>query len=225
MIDPKTKKYLFTIAQIKQGSSQYINDRKDFDVTVNDTIAIDIYTRSLRYFASFVPEYYGAMKGDKYGEQLISFRYGEAYRHHEMNKQDSTFNTFFGVMVDKVMEVVYNKDSNKVKKYLWTEVYSRQHLFYIDRVVTESGQLSRLMPLWWERREKFFSADFKCDLNTVADSNIPTETGVNKLLDGDLLYGRWARVRYVGISAAKNAYCELSSLVAYMIGSEKSGTN
>jgi hypothetical protein len=225
VIDPKTKKYLFTIASIKQGSSQYINDRKDFDVTVNDTIAIDIYTRSLRYFASFVPEYYGAMKGDKYGEQLITFRYGEAYRHHEMNKQDSTFNTFFGITVDKVIEVVYNKDSSKVKKYLWTEVYSRQHLFYIDRIVTESGQLSRLMPLWWERREKFFSADFKCDLNTVADNNIPTETGVNKLLDGDLLYGRWARVRYVGISAAKNAYCELSSLVAYMIGSEKSGTN
>lgn len=223
VIDPKTNKYLFTHATIKQSSVDYINNSKEWDVTKCDTIAIDIYTKALRHFASFVPEYYGAMERDRYGQQLISFRIGEAYRHHEMNYSESIYNRFYGVDVDKVIEVVYNIDREKVKKYLWSEVYCKQHLFYIDRVVTESGQLSRLMPLWWERREKFFSADFKCDLNTIADTNLVTETGVNKLLDGDLLYGRWLRARYVGVSAAKNAYCELSALVAFMVGSEKSG--
>jgi hypothetical protein len=79
------------------------------------------------------------------------------------------------------------------------------------------------MPRWWERYEKFWSADFKCDTDTQLDSNLPKETGVNNLLDGDLLYGRWARVRYVGVSAAINKYCELTSIIGFMNGSEKSG--
>lgn len=222
-INPKNNKYTLTLAKVAQSSGNYINQDRQPVIGVNDTIAIDIFSGGLKTFLSYTPEYYGAMEGDINDSQLISFRFGEAWRHNKLNNPANLYNRFYGVDVEKVMEVVYNTDNVKVKKYMWTEVYCPQHLFYIDRIITESGQFSRLMPKWWERREKFFCADFKCATNTQVDINIPTETGANALLDGDMLYGRWMRVRYVGIAAAKNAYCELTALIGFMYGSEKSG--
>lgn len=222
-INPKNNKYTLTLATLGQASNKYINQDREPVIGVNDTIAVDIYSGALKTFLSYTPEYYGAMSGDKNDSQLISFRFGEAWRHNKLNNPANLYNRFYGVDVEKVMEVVYNIDNVKVKKYMWNEVYCPQHLFYADRIITESGQISRIMPKWWERRDKFFCADFKCASNTQADINIPKETGANALLDGDMLYGRWMRVRYVGIAAAKNKYCELTAFIGFMYGGEKSG--
>lgn len=222
-INPKTNKYTITLAVINQQSGSYINQHREPVIGANDTVAIDIYSGALKAFLSYTPEYYGAMEGDINDSQFISFRFGEAWRHNKLNNPANLFNQFYGVNVEKIMEVVYNHDNVKVKKLLHTEVYCRQHLFYVDRVISESDQVSRIMPRWWERREKFFCADFKCAVNTQPDTNIPLETGANALLDGDMLYGRWFRVRYVGISSAINNYCELTAVIGFMNGSEKSG--
>lgn len=223
VIDPKINAYLLTVANVNMNVNDYVINEPTWNPDKNDTIAIDIYSRVLYLFHSFVPEYYGSMSGDKFDQQLLSFRLGEAWRHHELNNPGSNFNIVYGQEVDKVMEVVYNTDNTKVKNYLWNEVYCREHQFYIDRIITEAGQLSRLMPKWWEKRDGFWSADFKCAINTQADVNLVKETGVNNLLDGDMLYGRWMRVRYIGVQSARTKYCELTAMIGFMQASEKSG--
>lgn len=221
VIDPKKKDYLLTTVNLAQNSNSYVNNRPEVVIGANDTAAINIYTGTLR-FNSFTPEYFGSMEGDKNDQQLISFRFAEAWRHNKLNNPSNTYNTFFGIQVDEWLEVVFNIDNTKVKNPMWSEVYCPQKLFFIDRIISESGQVSRVMPLWWERRNKFWSADFKCAINTQADTNLPTETGVNALLDGDMLYGRWFRVRYKGIAAGRGIYFELTAIIGFVNGAEKS---
>ncbi len=221
VIDPRRDKYMITVVDLQQNSNAYVNNNREVVIGANDTMAINIYSNVMEFW-SFTPEYYGAMEGDKNDQQLISFRLGEAWQHNQRNNPSNDYNVFYGIEVDKVIEVAYNLDNTKVKDFMWTEVYCRQSLFYIDRIVTESGQQSRLMPKWWDYRNKFWCADFKCALNTQADVNMPTETGVNALLDGDALYGRWLKARYVGRAADRKKYCELTAVIGFMNGAEKS---
>lgn len=219
-IDPKRNKYILTAVSLGQNSNSYVNNTPEPIVDGHDTVAIDIYNHQL-HFLSFTPEYYGAMEGDKHDQQFLSFRFGESWMHNEINSNRG-FSNFYGVPVDEWIEVVYNLDKTKVKAFMWNEVYCTQKRFYADRILTEAGQLSRIMPKWWERYDKFYSADFKCNVNSQADVNLVKETGVNSLLDGDMLYGRWMRARYRGLSTQREIYFELSAIIGFMNGVEKS---
>jgi hypothetical protein len=201
---------------------KFINNLPAPDVTTGETIVFDIDAKRFVEMRSYVPEYYGHMEDDIFGAQLISFRIGEAWKHHKLIDPGTVFLNFYGTTVDAYVEVVFNLDNTKVKNFLYNEVYCKQVQFYCDRILTESGQTSRLMPLWWEKRDKFWAADFKCALNTPTDTMLSQDTGAGALLDGDPLYGRWLKARYKVKSADRNKYWELTSIIGYMNGAEKS---
>lgn len=203
--------------------SKFLNDRAAVEVSVSETLCLDMVQKVFRGFLSFTPEYYGTMEADLYGPQLLSFRLAEAWRHHGLMDAGSSFSTFYGTAVDLFLEVVFNRDNTKVKNYLWNEVYCKGAQWFIESIVTESGQQSRLMPLWWEKRDQFFVADFKCALNTPQDMMLGSDTTTNALLDGDLLYGRWLKARYKLRAQDRTKYFQLTALVGYMNGAEKSG--
>jgi len=60
------------------------------------------------------------------------------------------------------------------------------------------------------------------DLNTPPDINLVPQTGANKLLDGNPLQGRWIKCSLVTQSSYAGTYFEVSSLVIYGNGVEKS---
>ena len=225
VINPKNKNYLLTSFVIRQGDNMdedFINEETGINIEKSETLSFNIYSSFLE-FLSYCPEYFGSMTGDSKDNQLFSIRRGEAWFHHS-GTGNGKFNTFFGTECDWFMEPVANMDNTKVKQYLWMEVYCPQIRVYADRIVTEKSQQSRLMPRWWDRRDKFWTADFKCDLNTPSDDNMLKDTTDNSLLDGNVLSGRWLKVRLRPHPKDRTKYFEMTAVIINMNASEKSGT-
>jgi hypothetical protein len=226
-IDPKTYEYYLTFFKMPklisvQGS--YINNELAIGLDFNETLIVDMKSFYLKGFASFTPEYYGSFNGFYVQSNMFSFKNGQSYFHHQgLLSNPVPYNNFFGVQCKKSFILTINPLSEKVKIYLYNEVYCKEHNFVITQAVTEAGQLSRIKDAYWDKRDNFYCANYLCDINTPADPNLPVQTGINKLLDGDQLYGRWMTVTYISQDADDATYCEVSGVINYFIASEKSG--
>lgn len=234
-IDPQTDEYFLTSYFLPVEEDNFIpggfiplpvedvffNDQREWKVQYNETIVLDATIGYLKDTVSFTPEYFCTLESYYLIKNVVSFTNAIPWSHHNLD-DTIPYNFFYGRQGKKVYELVTNISPEKVKRYMYNEVYCKEHLFEIDRIITESGQLSWLKAVHWDRREYFWCADFKCDANTPFDPNLSTATGVNKILDGDQLYGRWAKIRYVSRDEDDGKYCELDSVVVYVNGSEKS---
>lgn len=223
--DPNFKKYHLTAFTLDPKNLSYGNDAREETIEINETLAFNVWTKALDLFYAFTPEYGGGLFGHIYDRQLISFKNGLPWLHYRRNNPVQTYMNYFGVQYGPVYDVALNIEANKVKRYLCNEVHCRQQLLFADRILTEAGQESRLLIALWERREHFWASDFKMDLNTYPDPNIPVLLDPNKLIfEGNNLYGKWIRVRYVGIPGNNGIYFEFNGVHIFAIGSEKSGT-
>ena len=121
----------------------------------------------------------------------------------------------------------------QVKRFLWSEIFTRgnvpvgvgsmpEALFYADSIVSEKGQTSRLLTGRWVIKDGYQCAEYLCALNTPADPNIPVQTGIHAILDGDPLQGRWLKVATVTHPNWPGTYFEVSEFVDYINGVEKS---
>jgi hypothetical protein len=206
--------------------ADYVNNRREVSNGENETLCYNPETGDLKQFASFTPEYYGSLFGSMEDKQLITFKKGVPYFHYDVNRTpaQTTYLNFYGVQCDAVFEVVMNAENEKVKKFMYTEVYCREQKFFADRILTQARQSSRLLLDMWERRDNFFVSDFKCDLNTFRDPNLKSLQDSTKILyEGDTLFGTWIKVRYVGEPSRSARYCELNGIAIFVTGSEKSG--
>lgn len=187
----------------------------------NETIAISLETGLLKTFCSFVPEYYGSFEGWPFRKNMFSFVAGRPWSHRGIVGVPVDYNNFYGSQAPKVIQTVANISPETVKKFLYNEVYCKEHKFVITDIITESGQTSRLKATWWERREYFWCAEYLCALNTFNDPNFPI-LAIAPLTDGDPLSGRWLKSRYVSETADHGKYCELSAIVVYQTVTDKS---
>ncbi|HEU4608564.1 MAG TPA: hypothetical protein VFS31_10690, partial [Chitinophagaceae bacterium] len=219
-INPKNNEYLLTTfkqsAFSDQPSTQYINDAPGVQVGSGETLIIDYMTGMSKAFAAYTPEYYGTLSGFNQNRAFLSVRQGEAWIH-----SSNSYNIFFGTQCKKTLQLVTNLSPETVKRYLYMEVYCKQHKFVAQQVTTESGQQSRVLANYWAFRGKFWSAPFLCDLNTYPDPNQPI-IAVAPLTDGNVLYGRWIKVTYQSEDADDGKYCELDGIVTYLNPYEKS---
>jgi hypothetical protein len=214
-IDPKAKDYILTSFQLKGSytDADFVNTA-DVPTNGNDTIAYNIYSKIVKGWRSYTPEYYGILEGDLTDQQLIAFKQGAAYKHYNTS---APYGRFFGVQCKPYISVISNIENTRVKRFLSNEVYIVGAKFEAVEVVTEANQLSRIKPVWWEKFDTFQAAPFLCDLNTKADLNIPIDTGVNKLLDGDTMYGRWLKVKYTVQTPDIGKYFEFTAVVINLI--------
>lgn len=202
----------------------FINNEKDHNLLLPETAVFNISKEGEKFFKGFVsfcPEYYGFLKDYFKDKNMFSFRNGEGWSHHEANSSGN-YNNFYGIQCKKVIRIITNVSPEKEKRFLYNEVYCKEHPFMVDRVITESGQISNIPVLQFDRRDTFYTAPYLCATNTPVDAFLPKPTGVNKLLDGDLLYGRWASTRYISLDDDDDKYCEVSAIVCYVIAGEKS---
>jgi hypothetical protein len=232
--DPATKEYLLTAfaTSIVLGGREpsnwdlippiWINDDATFSIWKPQTFVLDGRTGILKQMAALAPEAYGSLGEHVDGRLLLAFKDGHAWIHHLRTELAIPYANFFGVQCKQRIGLVWNDAPEKVKRFLHAELYLKGPLMVGETIETEAGQVSRLAPAHWDRREGFFTADFKCALNTPVDPNLPTQTGVNVLLDGDPLYGRWLKVMFCSAEGTHGQYRELSAAVAYFIGSESS---
>jgi hypothetical protein len=242
-IDPKTMEYVLTNFNIPANNvaPSYINTASDKLLIGNETFIFDLATGIFKSFASFTPEMYGRIPGYFLQRQFLAFKNGVPYIHHNNfanNVAPPPYCNFFGVQCEVRITLIVNGVKgellpDKVKRFLYNEIYCRQSipgasgsmpsaLFYSDSIKTEKGQISRILVGRWVQKDGTWCAEFLCDLNTPADSNIPIETGAHAILDGDPLQGRWMQVSYTNQAGWIGTYFELSEIVNYLNFVEKS---
>ncbi len=217
-INPLTNEYLLT--DFNLDSISYVNnDSRWYDSEKNETMSFDVESGKFLGHFSFTPEMYAGADGDKKHKQLFSFKNAVPYNHYNIN-QNTSFNTFYGVKCERVLVIVGNGALLTEKYFKSIEVYSR-FLYWAFKIVTESGQLSRLTKSQWIRTAKFYKAAFLCDINTP-DVNNEIE---NKLFNGNVLYGRYITVFLVGDAKDNSRYNELAGTIIHSVPVEKSGVN
>jgi hypothetical protein len=207
-INPATGVYLLTDYSISDSS--YINNERSELPGINETVSWDMVTRELREWHSFTPEYYAYLDGDVLNKQLFSFKNGQPYSHYNLN-QNAVYNTFYGEVVDRVLRVVYVLDPMKSMRPLSLANYG--NLFFVDKVLTDTNQETRMLLSAWKRENNFYKAPFLCDLNTTVDINLRLETGDNKLMDGTPIHVKWADIRMIGDPSENSLYTQTTGII------------
>lgn len=226
-IDPKSKKYLLTYFESKYGtalsggSATYLNLNHGNNIALPDTIGVDLYSGKLSCFWSFVPEYYGFIRG--MDSNMITFRMGDGWIHAK-NLPTNHINNFFGTQCKKIFQVAFNLGSEKVKRFLATSVYCKEHVFIVDEVETQTGQVSRILASHWKKGEHFYSAPFLCATNTTFQPGDQGALAPKAIFRGDYLSGRWLVAQYMSEDADDAKYCELSAVVAMVMPVEHSNS-
>lgn len=200
-------------------SNNYINNLREFNVDVQETFRFNIANKTFLGCYSYTGECYGELEGEINDQQLFSFKNGIPYLHYN-TLPNKTYNTFFGVSCESIMEFIIAIDPFKKERPLAIGQYCKQSLYFADRVITETGQESRILIHYWLQANFGWYAPFLCNLKTLSDPNFKSATGDNALLDGDQLTGTWVKVRLVNRSLE---YSEFKGVTVEVFGVEKSG--
>ncbi len=225
-IDPRTNEYYLTMFNYPaRAVPSYTNYLPTVSLYRAETIIIDMDSGMLKGNAGFNPEMYGIMPSYYSGRNFFSFKNGIPYKHHQGADVTTppSYANFYGEQMPCYIVPVVNPASETVKRFFWVEVYTKQNiqqrsdlpaaLFYCENIETEKGQISRLLPSRFVIRDGFQAAEFLCDLNTPFDPNLKPATTTNKLLDGNPLIGRWARLTLKTNPDWKGTYFEVSAII------------
>lgn len=220
-VNPAAMEYLLSDYIIRSGS--FVNQAREFNVSFPETLRFGLVSKMFLGCYSFVGEGYAQLEGEINDQQLFSFKNGIAYRHYTtaINK---TYNTFFGIKCESIYEPIVVIDNFKKKRPLAIAEYCKQGIFFSDRVITETAQVSRILLAYWNQANYGFFAPFLCDINTLRDKNNQVATGANVITDGDQLGGTWVKVRLVSEPKMSNSYFEIQGITCEVFGLEKSGT-
>lgn len=218
-INPVNNEYLVTDRLINDAN--YINNLRYRDVTVSETFAFDVQNKVFKGWYSFLPENYCPLESEITDQQLFSFKNGLPYAHYNA-LIDTTYNTFYGTVCNRVLRVIMCADSFKKKKQLWIEIYG--NLYFASEVITETKQVSRILKAYFNEGNYMWGAPFLCDTRTPTDPNLSTIQNTNKILEGNTLIGTWIDITLVGDPDEDAEYTELQGVVVSVFPSEKSGT-
>lgn len=215
-IDPITDEYLVTDFNLSEKS--YINKERTYLPQVNETIVFDLRTRDLKGWRSFTPENYAFLDGNLLNVQLFTFKNAIPYAHYNVNTNNS-FNTFYGEICERVIQIVANTPQFKKKKWLSLATYCKQSKYFSDLIITEAGQQSYLFLDNFDQADFFSFAGLLCDINTPSEGQVLTEP----LYEGNQLYGLWISLRLIGQPDQNDKYSELMGFIVDYFNEEKTG--
>lgn len=216
VINPINTEWILTNFTI--GADDFVNEEREIVIEKNESIALDIKSQVWKSFYAFTYEYYSYLENSGSGQILFSFKKGMPYSHSI--PATTQYNTFSGIKTESIYRFIFNTDGFKKKQYLSMAVYCVEQKLWSDLILTETQQ-SRLLKSQWKKGDYFYSAPFLCDLNTVADLNIKDETGINKLTDGDRLFGSYIDIRLIADSDGN--YFQVYGVIVFAFGEEQTG--
>lgn len=220
-IDPAAMSYILSDHTIR--STDYVNHERGTNIQMQETMSFDIYSKSFRAAWGFTPQGYIMLDTDLLERQLFSFAEGQMYYHYSTSS-DKGYGKVYGQVVERVMRFIVVVDQFKKKGPLSLSNYCAQSKYFADQVLTDSGQLSRILLGHFKQGNFFSAAAFLCDLNTPTDPNAPTQTGVNKITDGNNLVASIIDIRLVGDPSKNEVYSEFNGSVVAVFAQEQSGS-
>lgn len=221
--DPKRKDYLITFRPRRNNSldvHSFINDLREVNYGMQETFVFNLEQKKWVCWTGFAPEAYGILRNSISGQELVAFAKGEPYFHNSAGV--NTFNTFFGVPTQQVIDVVVNNEPMKVKVYQSVAIESDKIKYFIDKAGTEeANSFSYVPPAYLKRKENVWYAELLRDMNSYP-SLLPKDAFRIMLFDGKRLFGHWLRLRLVRDLTQLNQYNEFNGVSVRLIGSEKS---
>jgi hypothetical protein len=215
LVNPVSNEYILTDRILR--STEYVNELREFNVKVPETISFGIFSKAFKATWGFVPQYYAELEGELEDKQFFSFIDGKPYIHSSVNN-NSDYGKIYGVTCLPVVTVSVVIDNMKKKKPLALGVFCKQSQYFSDKVTTETGQLSRILLDHFLQADFGWYAPFLCDLNTPLDSNIQNIQAEHLIFDGNTLTGNYILVRVVGNPAEATKYSELQGLTVSTFG-------
>lgn len=206
-IDPAARVYLLTDVEIK--SSEYVNEERQVAIEKHETLAFDYKSIFFRQFISYTPQGYGFLEGQVNNLQLFSFT--DKVNFHYNTSPAKTYNTFYGVKVNRVIRIVMTLDAMQKKQPLVVTVMGN-NLYFCDYNRTDSNQESRILIAYWRKGLNYFSATVLCNLLTLSNPNTPY-LPANNITDGDKMYGSILDIRLIGNPVEDDIYTELQGVV------------
>ncbi len=206
------------------NSDEYVNQERDYDVTKHESFGFDVFGRTWKGHYSATPEYYAYLEGEKNGQQLFLFKNTVPYYQYS-NNPNVTFGNVFGEIVERVYEFIITEEIMKKQKPKWLEVYCKESGYYVDRLVTEAGQTSRILKAYFRQGEFMYAGSFLRAINTPLDPNLPKLTTGTTILEGNPLYGEWIKIRLIGYHESNEIYSQLSGIQVYTEGEPNTGLN
>lgn len=198
----------------------FINDERETFVDMQETFVYHVEMKKWVRFAGYAPESYGRIPKGKFGDELLTFANGEAYRHNSSDV--NTFNTFFGVKTQSLMRIIYNEAPSKEKILQSLAVESNSHKHIVTSVKSnELNCFSYIPEAFWKKKENIWYAEFLRDMNSFP-STLPQDAFRKMLIDGKRLFGTFFDITIVGDLLKLDEYCELNNIIIRAIGSEQS---
>lgn len=206
-IDPAARAYLLTDSEIR--NPDYVNNEREVKIQEHETIQLDLLTLYWRQFIGYTPQGYGYIEGQVKNLQLFSF--AEKVNFHYSTSPNKTFNTFYGVVVSRVIRPVIVIDGFQKKQFANITVMGK-HLYFSDYNRTDSNQESRILIAAWKQGDFYWSAAIRCNVLTPNDPNYPTRFA-NNIMDGNKMYGSVFDIRLIGNPADDTIYTELLGMI------------
>lgn len=226
--DPKNNDYIITFRpRNNMGSSvqNFINNERETKIPLQETFVFNLDQKKWTNFTGYTPEFYGSLRSSISGKELITFVNGQPYFHNSiLPKENITFNEFYGVQTEPVVEVTISglEDGlgDKVKTAQGITVKSNGPCFFIDKITTDNKKAFSYIPLvYFERVYNVWYAALRCDFNTYPDSEHPVPS---QLIDGKLINGLYFRLRFVINPQNTNNYFEFDNVALRVSAVEKS---
>lgn len=199
-INPKNGSFTFT--DYKIDSASCVNNSYDAQIEGNETVCVDIQSKSLRRFAHYTPEMYASLPGEDQDKQLFSFKNALPYSHY--NNSESSLN-FFGVQCQPMIKIAMATDPLLFKNTTSIIIHCDNIVFFAKEVITHTKQKSWIPRNWFKRVNKYWIAPFLCDLNSLTDKDKP-------LTNGEKLRAKGIEVLLVGDPDNSNKYFELTAI-------------
>jgi len=132
--------------------------------SIPETIAWNESKQKWSSFYSFTPNCYGVLR-----TEIYSWKDGKIWIH---NKNEIR-NNFYGEQFTTKLNVVVNQEPDETKNFyaLYLESEQDAGFDWSIPVVKNTNQLSRVLKNIFEKREQFWFAEFKRDLNTSGVTN------------------------------------------------------
>lgn len=158
--DPEQNCVYITSKKLRQPAV-----KNDMDTTANQTMILDVATKSSYGWASFTPDCYGEISTwNGMANVFISYFQGNAYVHY---RRDDKRNEFYGIPCDRIIGFVCNASPSKLKRFLSMEIQSRQ-MYYATEVTTDGDYVSEIPPIKVRKAHLKWNAEFLGNKNSRA---------------------------------------------------------
>lgn len=193
----------------------YVNQRRNWDMSKNETIVYNIDNGRWTRAAAFTPEGYGNIKGNAQGMEFITYAAGKPYYHNNTGDDDSFLN-FYGIQTEPVLTAVFNKPVN-ITNILQALSLDSTLIFYVDLIYTSMFNSFSYIPTnYFRLKEAIYYSTVLRDMVSYPPIS-KDELFRSMLHDGQRIYDVFFMVRFVQDPNTIGQYFQINNIFCLLI--------